>query len=90
MYILQFEELIDRVELWSTWSEPPTEPHDFHGESDQLFSCLDKMEQGSRLEAARQKSKIKHLNEEKMRNKRQQQRQLADGLITSFTEQIRR
>ena len=78
------------METWSTWSEPPTEPHDFHGESDELFTFLDKVEQDRRLEAVRQKAKQMEANEEKMKNKRQQQRRLADGILNNFTEQIKR
>ena len=81
---------MDRVETWSTWSEPPTEPHDFHSETEELFSCLDKVEQERRLEAVRQKAKQKEANAEKINQKRQQQRLTAEGLLTTYTQQIQR
>ena len=78
------------METWSTWSEPPTEPHDFHSETEELFSCLDKVEQERRLEAVRQKAKQKEANAEKINQKRQQQRLTAEGLLTTYTQQIQR
>ena len=83
-------ELVDRVEAWSTCSEPPTDHHDFFSETEEMLTSHDKVERNLLLDAEEQKAKQKQLNDERIKDKKRHRMEMAGGILSNFNLLIRR